>query len=114
MKKNSILKYSITVSFEEIKLPPVEDILVIGSKSPQAKAGVSKLFEFLTPDKFEPVEMDDPKVEIVFINRKILDKINADHLLRILQHNMIPFFSPDKILNVDLKLQIRFNSIEME
>ncbi len=114
MTKRSSTKYSITLGFEEIKLPPFEDILVVGSKSPQGKEGVAKLFEFLIPDQFEAIEMDDPKVEVVFINRKIWNKIDKKNILPIIQQKIIPFISPIEILKVDCKLNVNYHSINME
>lgn len=53
--KNSI-KYSVTLSFEEIKLPPFEEILVLGKNSPQGKTGISKSFDLLIPIGFEIID----------------------------------------------------------
>ena len=68
-------KYSIKLSFEEIRLPPFEDILVLGKKNPQGKIGLYKSFELLVPNEFEVFEVDDKVVEAIFINKRLLKKL---------------------------------------
>lgn len=107
-------KYSVELGFEEVKLPPFEDILIVGRKSPQGKNGVARLFELLVPNEFEMVDLDSPNVEAVFINRKILNKIEVDHILTILKKKVIPFISPAEILRVDFRLKIHYDTIEID
>jgi hypothetical protein len=107
-------KYSVKLCFEEVKLPPFEDILIVGKRSAQGKTGVSILFELLVPNEFEAIDMDDPNVEAVFINRKILNKIEPEKILMILRSNVIPYLSPFEILKVDFKLKLHYDSIDLE
>jgi len=46
MKEIAIKKYSVQLSFEEIRLPPFEDILILGKKCPQGKIGVYRYFHY--------------------------------------------------------------------
>ncbi len=64
-------KYSIKLSFEEIRLPPFEDALILGKKCPQGKIGVNRSFELLIPNEFEMFEIKDDIVEAVFINKPL-------------------------------------------
>jgi hypothetical protein len=107
-------KYSVEIGFEEVKLPPFEDILIVGKKSPQGKTGVTKLFELLVPNEFETVDLDLPNVEAVFINRKILNKIEIEQVMIILKKKVIPYISPSEILKVDFRLRIHYDTIELD
>jgi hypothetical protein len=107
-------KYTVKLSFEEIRLPPFEDILILGKKCPQGKIGVSKSFELLVPNEFEVFEIDDEIVEAVFINKRVLKKMDKDNIIRILQEKVFPFVSECEILKVDFKLKIFYDSIEIE
>jgi hypothetical protein len=107
-------RYSVKLCFEEVKLPPFEDILIVGRKSSQGKTGISILFELLVPNEFEAIDMDDPNVEAVFINRKILNKIEPEKILMILKRSVIPYISPSEILKVDFKLKLHFDTIDLE
>ena len=111
---NSEVKYSIRLSFEEIKLPPFQDILVLGKNSPQGRIGLSKSFELLIPNGFEVVEIMHEKVEAVFINRRILSKIAQDQIIKILETKVFPFISEGEILRVEFKVNVSFNAVEYE
>ncbi|MGQ1889876.1 hypothetical protein ACT29H_05480 [Thermophagus sp. OGC60D27] len=114
MCQDAALRYKIKLGFEEIKFPPFEDILVIGKKSPQGKIGISKLFDILVPNEFETIEVDDPNIEAVYINRNILKKIEAKKIIEILKEKVFPYISPSEILRVEFKLKIDYDIIDLE
>lgn len=108
------MKYSISLGFEEIKLPPFQDILVLSKNCPQGRIGLSKSFELLIPNGFEVVEIDHDKVEAVFINKRILNKIPQEKIIDILAAKVFPFISEGEILRVMFRINVSFNTIEYE
>ncbi|MFA5324648.1 MAG: hypothetical protein WC305_00605 [Bacteroidales bacterium] len=112
MKEDSAKKFSLQLGFEEIRLTPFEDILILGKKCPQGKIGVYKSFEFLGPNEFETLEIEDEYVEAIFVNKKILKKIDKDKVLAILREKVFPYISDSEILRVDFKLRIFYDSVE--
>lgn len=114
MKTISTQKYSVQLSFEEIRLPPFEDILILGKKCPHGKIGVYKSFEFLVPNEFDVFEIDDVIVDAVFINKRVLKKMDKDRIIKILKDKVFPFISECEILKVDFILKIFYDSIEGE
>ena len=114
MKKNSLSKYSVQLSFEEIRLPPFEDILILGKKCPQGKIGVCKSFELLVPNEFEIFEIEDSIVEAVFINKRILRKLDKNRVIEILKGKVFPYISDCEMLKVDFKLKVFYDLIEEE
>jgi hypothetical protein len=110
----NIMKYSISLSFQEIKLPPFDEILVLGKNSPHGKLGISKSFELLIPNGFEVVEVDDEKVEAIFINNRIIAKLPKEKLIKLLRDKVFPYVSEGELLKVDLKITISYNSTEEE
>jgi hypothetical protein len=114
MKLDQTRKFSAQLSFEEIRLPPFEDILILGKKCPHGKIGVHKSFEFLVPNEFEAFEIEDEIVEIVFVNKRVLKKINFETLLTILRDKVLPYASDSEILKVDFKMRIYYDAVEGE
>jgi hypothetical protein len=108
------MKYSVTLSFEEIKLPPFQEILVLGKNSPHGKIGISKSFELLVPNGFEIIEIEDEKVEALFINKRILAKMPKEKIIKILKEKVFQFVSEGEILKVDFKVTISYSTIEQE
>ena len=114
MADKTVRKFSVKLSFEEIRLPPFEDILIIGKKSPYGKMGITKAFQYLVPDEFETLVIDDKIVEAVFVNKKILKKFDQKQILKILNEKVFPYISACEILKVEFKLKIFYDSIEGE
>ncbi len=104
--------YSIDIRIEEIKLPPFDEILILGKKSHHGKMGILKSFELLAPNGFELVEVDHEFVQAVFINRRIIKKISRESVLKILEERVFPYISEGELLKVDLKITIIQNFIQ--
>jgi len=107
-------KYSIQLSFEEIRLPPFEDILILGKKCPHGKYGVYKSIEFLIPNEFEAFEVENENIETVFINKRVLKKMDSNDIIKILIDKVFPYVSESEIMKVDFKLRIFYDSVEGE
>jgi hypothetical protein len=114
MEQTNNRKFSLQLSFEEIHLPPFEDILVLGRKCPQGRIGVYKSFELLVPNEFEVFDVDDEQVETVFINNRILKKMDKEIILQILREKVFPFVVNSEIVKVDFKLRIYYESMKGE
>ena len=114
MKGEPNRKFSVYLSFEEIRLPPFEDILILGKKCPQGKIGVYRSFELLVPNEFEAFEIEDEIVEAIFINKRILKKLDKDKIITILREKVFPYVSESEILKVDFKLRVFYDSVEGE
>jgi len=107
------MKYSISLSFQEIKLPPFDEILIVGKNSPHGKLGISKSFDLLLPNGFEIIDIeDDDKIDAVFVNKRILAKLSKEKVLKILRDKIFPYVSEGELLRVDLKVSISYISIE--
>lgn len=108
------MKYSINISFEQIKLPPFQDILILARNSPQGKIGLSKSFELLLPNGFELIDVDDELIEAVFVQKTILHKLPAEKIIKILRQHVFPFVSEGEIVKVDFNVIISVNNIELQ
>ncbi len=111
MSTNGI-KYTVNLSFEEIKLPPFEEMLVLGKNSPHGKQGVSKSFDLLIPNGFTIIETNHENVDCVFVNKRILTKMPEKKILKILQNNVFPHVSEQEILKVDFKVKVSRKIVE--
>jgi len=113
----SVRKFTVGLSFEPIKLPPVSDILVLAKRHPQGKVGVMESFRFIAPDEFEMVEVDgeiDGTVEAVLINKRILRRMPQAKVLEILAANVFPYVSKGEAVKVDFNLRVSFEKITGE
>jgi len=114
MEQPYLRKFSVNLSFEEIRLPPFEDILILGSKCPQGKVGVYRSFQLLIPDEFEFVEPNNDVIEAVFINKRLLKKMEIEKIMAILRDKVFPYVSDSEILKVDFKVKISYDPIDID
>jgi hypothetical protein len=110
MKENT--RFNVSLSFEGIRFPPFEDILLLGRRCPQGKAGVSKCLNLIAPEKFELVEIDDPIVEAMLINKIIIKRMPVEKVIDILKAKVFPFITTGEIVRVDFNVTIYLNGIE--
>jgi hypothetical protein len=108
------VKYSIDINFEQIKLPPFQDILILAKNSPQGKIGLTKSFELLLPNGFEMIEVEDDLIEAVFVQKNILHKVSAEKVIKILREYVFPSISEGELVRVDFKVTISINNIELQ
>lgn len=112
MKKKA--KLSISIVFEEIKLPPFQDILILTKKCQHGKIGITKSYNLLAPNEFELVELEDPVVEAVLINKKIVKRLPTQEIIKILKDNVFPYLTAAEIVKVDFKVVVIYKDIELD
>ncbi|EHQ24476.1 hypothetical protein [Mucilaginibacter paludis] len=108
------MKYTLNLSFEQIKLPPFQDILILARNSPQGKIGLSKSFELLLPNGFELIDVEDELIEAVFVQRNILHKVPSEKVINILREHVFPFISEGELVKVDFNVTISVHNIELQ
>lgn len=107
------IKYNINLNFEEISFPPFNDILILGRKSLHGKNGIFGCMNFLAPDNFELVEINDNLVEAILINKKILKRIPIEKVIEILRSKVFPFIDRGEIIKVDLSIKNSYEPFEI-
>ncbi len=107
--------YRISLGFRPVSLPPVRDILVLGKKFPQGKAGVMECFRFIAPDEFEMFDIEDGGVaaEAVLINKRLLRRMPAERVIAVLEQHVFPYMSNGEAINVDFEVKINITGLEI-
>jgi len=109
---NSGARYSVSLNFEGIKLPPFEDILLLGNRCPHGKIGIAKCLDLLEPDGFEMVDIDDETVQSVLVSKRILKRMPIEKIIGILKEKVFPFITHGEIIKVSFNVKIYFDNIE--
>jgi hypothetical protein len=98
----------VSLQFEKAQLPPFNDILVLGRKSPVGMSGVTKSLEYLVPNNFEVVALEHDVVEAMVVNKAILKRMSVDTLTEVLAEAVFPYMSDVEIMKVDLTVRVNF------
>ena len=107
-------KISVDVSFEEIRLPPFQDILILGRTCPHGKKGIAQCFNLMDQDKFSLVETETEVAQGYLVSSRILKKISKDKLTSLLQEKVYPFITSGEVVKVDLRVIIKHSNVEIE
>jgi hypothetical protein len=108
------MKYSINLNFGEVKLPPFQEIFILGRNTPQGRIALTKSLELLAPDAFQMIEVNEEDIEAVFIQKKVLRKLPADKIIKILREKVFPYVTDTELVRVDFKVNISYNNLEFE
>lgn len=108
------IKYEVKLSFEEIKLPPFEDILLVTKNGPYGKIGLLKSIDSLVPNEFEQISVDNSLVEVLLVNKKLIKKVGEQNIIKTLEKNVFPYASDSEIIKIDFKLKILNNTVEIK
>jgi len=110
MQENN-LKYAVSAKFEEIKLPPFRDILVVAKNCEHGKVALTKSFEMMMPGGFETIDLDHPKIETVYITKSLLLKMPLQNILDLLYKNVFPSIYDGQLIKVDFTIKTSFEDI---
>jgi hypothetical protein len=99
--------FTVSLDFEPIKFPPVDDILILGKKLPQGRNGMLHSFQLISPDTFELIDInEDDNIDAVIINKAILRKLPKEKVLSILKEHVFPFISKGESVKVNFNIRI--------
>lgn len=107
-------KLSVSITFEEIRLPPFDDILILGSKCPHGRVGVTKCLNLLSPDNFELIHVEDSLAEAILVNKKILKRMSGEKILKVLKERVFPYITKGEIVKVDFKVTVAYEKIDVD
>ena len=107
-------RYQVDLTFEEIKFPSFEDILLITRNGQYGKIGLIKSIELLVPNEFEPIPVDNSLVELLLVKKKIIKKMGKDNIIDVLEKHVFPYISESEVIKIDFKLKISYDSISLK
>ena len=111
---NPAVKYSLSLAFENVSLPPFDDILILTYKSQYGKLGVSSSLNALQPERFDVLEVNDHDVVgAVVVNKRILKRLPAAAVLKILRERVFPYIHRGEIVKVDFSVKMFYDTIEL-
>lgn len=111
---DSIVKYSVALSFEPVRLPSLHEIHVLGKNALLGKIGFSRSLNSVLPDGFQTIDIHDNTIEAIFVHKSLLRKMPSEKILEVLREKVFPFVSEGEVIRVDFKVNISYSSSESE
>lgn len=107
--KDQTKKIMVQMEIAIFKIPPCEDLLVIGKKATIGKNAARKMLEAVTPEQFEVIEVENPIIEAIVAKKEIVKLIGKDHLLQLVLEEIAPLMEETGLLQIGLNVKIKRN-----
>lgn len=99
-------QHHLRVKIREFLLPPIDDGLVLGNRSPIGHVAVGRALSLLSSTSYEHLPITDDVIGDILIRTAILRKIDAQTIIAFVLHEIKPLMSADEILHLDLDVEI--------
>jgi hypothetical protein len=111
--ENNSKTLNVSLTFKNITLPPFQDILILARKCPHGTKGIFGCFQLLSPDQFELIEPDDPKIEALLVNKRLLKRMPITTIIELLQQRVFPYIDTGEMVKVDLDITTQIDNIKI-
>ncbi len=102
-------RHTFRARLKEFVLPPIDDGLVLGRRSPIGHVAVGKALSLLTTTQFEHVLVEDDVIGDVLVRSAILRKISPEQLRRFVLEEIKPLMGPEEIIHLNLEIEIEID-----
>ncbi|MCL6555354.1 MAG: hypothetical protein K6T56_03210 [Burkholderiales bacterium] len=96
--------HSVRLSLSEFLLPPIEDGLVMGARSPIGHVAMSRALSLLSTTPYRRVPVEDDVVSDILVREAILRKLDEQELVSLVLRHVKPFMAADEILHLKLEV----------
>jgi len=114
-KKNQKDKVLVQLEIAIFKIPPCEDVLVIGKNASIGKNAAVKMMETIAPDYFEVIKVENPIIEALMVKKGFIKLIGKDRLTRLIVEEVTPLMEDTSLLHIKLDAKLlKTKTIEVE
>ena len=99
---------SITVRMHvrEFTMPPIQDALVLGKKTPIGCEAMRKALALLHVSPFEHIEINDDIISNILVRASVLKKIPRDKLIRLIVQHVKPLMTDTECIHLELQPEL--------
>lgn len=77
-------KAEISMYFSEFEVPPMQDVLIVGRRSPIGPEAAKRMVDMLSPDQYEVIKIEHQNVEAVVLKKSLMNLIPVNKLIDII------------------------------
>lgn len=104
------LKYSrkatLSLKITDFEVPPMQDLLIIGKRSPIGPEAVRRMAEAMSPDQFSVLRVKHPTIEAVLVKKSILQVLEEEQLINIVIEECEKIVNETSVLRSEFKISI--------
>lgn len=106
-------KHRITARISEYRVPPVDDVLVLGKTAPIGSVAMKRALSLLIAQPFEHIKIDDEVIGDLLVRQAILKRIQKDALVEFITKHIRPLMGDNEILHLNLETETMIEVSEL-
>jgi len=100
-------KSMITMRLQELKMPPIRDVVVLGRNAPIGCVAMRRALELISPVPFAHLEVEDDVISDVLVRRMLLNRIKESDLLDFVLTHVKPHLHAEEALDLELYVELQ-------
>lgn len=97
--------HTIRATISEFTLPPIEDVLVMGCRSPIGHLAMTRALDLISTTPYRHVAVEDDVVADIIVREPILRRLDEKELVSFVLSHVKPFMGADDVLHVRLEVE---------
>lgn len=106
-------KHRITARISEYKIPPVDDVLVLGKTAPIGSVAMQRALGLLIAQPYEHIKLDDDVLSDLLVRQAILKRLKKEALIKFVMAHIKPLMSENEILHLSLDTETQIEVSEI-
>lgn len=99
----------VSIRLKEFEIPPMQDVLMIGKRSPIGPEAVRRMVDALSPEQYEVVPVDEGPIEAIVIRKSLLKLIPREKLFPIILDEGLKIATEHTVIKAQVKVIITVN-----
>ncbi|GGI81764.1 hypothetical protein [Legionella impletisoli] len=106
-------RYRITARISEYKVPPVDDVLVLGKSAPIGFTAMKRAIGLLIAQPYDHIKIDDEIIGDLLIRKNILRRLKKEAIINFIIMHIKPLMGENEILHLSLESETQIEVSEL-
>ena len=106
-------KHRITARISEYRVPPVDDVLILGKAAPIGSVAMQRALSLLIAQPYEHIKLEDDIIQDLLVRQGILKRLKKDLLVDFITNSIKPLMSDNEIIHLHLETETQIEVSEL-
>ncbi len=106
-------KHRISARISEYKVPPVDDVLVLGKSAPIGSVAMQRALGLLIAQPYEHIKLDDDVLSDLLVRQSILKRLKREVLVEFIKTHVKHMMGESEILHLTLDTETQIEMSEL-
>ncbi len=107
-------KAEINMKFCEFEMPPMQDALLVGKKSPLGPESARRMVNILSPDQYEIIKIEHECIEAIVIRKSLINILPKETLVNLIMEEGGKIANEHMIIKAVINITLKVSkSIEL-